>query len=142
MVGKGTREQTQLCYAVQAAVKAAIEKIRSGRSLNVIGKAVQKIADQFGYEIVENLGSHGVGNSIHEEPSYIPMDNPSERRRLDEGLVLTIEPIITSGSGQATTSADGWTVKTIDGCPAAHYEHTVVITRRRPLVLTALGDRC
>ncbi len=137
IVGKGTREQEQLCYAVQAAVKTAIGKIRSGRSLNVIGKAVQKIADKFGYEIVENLGSHGVGNSIHEEPSYIPMDNPSERRRLDEGLVLTIEPFFSTGANWVEEQADGWTLCVPEGDLVAQFEHTLIVTRRGALVVTA-----
>ena len=137
IVGKGTPEQEQLCYAVQTAVKAAIEKIRSGRSLNVIGKAVQKIADKFGYEIVENLGSHGVGNSLHEPPSYVPMDNPMEKRLLDDGLVLTIEPFFSTGANWVEEQADGWTLCVPEGDLVAQFEHTLIVTRRGALVVTA-----
>ena len=137
VVGQGTQEQEQLCYAVQAAVKAAIANVRSGRSLNVIGKTVQKIANRFGYKIVENLGSHGVGSSIHEEPSYIPMDNPSERRRLDEGLVLTIEPFFSTGATWVEEQSDGWTLSVPEGDLVAQFEQTLIVTRRGALVVTA-----
>ena len=97
LVGSGKPAQIRICAAVREAVERAIAAVRPGRSLNVIGQAVQAVADLSGYSIVRNLGSHGVGRSIHEEPSYVPFDNPREKRKLTEGMVFTIEPIFTTG---------------------------------------------
>ena len=86
--------------------------------------------------MIPQLGGHGVGRSIHEDPFvhnyYIPWDN----QPLNQGLVIAIEPVISAGSGESVETADGWTVETADGAPSAHFEHTVVITHGRPLVLT------
>ena len=137
VVGNATAAQQQLCSGVQSAVAAAIERVRAGRSLNVIGQAVQKIADGLGYEIVENLGSHGVGRSIHEEPSYVPRHNPLERRRLSEGMVLTIEPFFSTGASWVEQGADGWTLSVPPGDMVAQHEHTVIVTHGAPLVVTS-----
>jgi methionyl aminopeptidase len=137
VVGTATAAQQQLCSGVQAAVAAAIERVRAGRSLNVIGQAVQKIADGLGYEIVENLGSHGVGRSIHEEPSYVPRHNPLERRRLSAGMVLTIEPFFSTGASWVEQGADGWTLSVPPGDMVAQHEHTVIVTDGGPLIVTA-----
>ena len=132
----------RLAACARAAFRKGLRAARSGRPLSDIGKAVESQVTRNGFRVIRELHGHGVGRVIHEEPTVYNFYNSAATQRLTEGLVLTIEPIITSGSGQATTSIDGWTVKTLDGCPAAHYEHTVVITRRKPLVLTALGDLC
>jgi len=137
VVGNASAAQQALCGAVQTAVAAAIRKVRAGRSLNVIGQAVQRVADGLGYRIVENLGSHGVGRSIHEEPSYVPMHNPGEHRRLSAGLVLTIEPFFSTGATWVEPGADGWTLSLPMGDMVAQYEHTVIVTDAGPLVVTA-----
>ena len=90
-----------------------------------------------GFEVLVGLSGHGIGKTIHEPPT-IP--NQFDRRlesSLTEGLVVTIEPIISAGSGRTVESPDGWTIRTADGNPAAHYEHTIVVTRGSPIVLTA-----
>lgn len=135
-VGEATDEQERICASVQEAVHNAIAKVRSGRSLNVIGKAVQAVADREGYTIVQNLGSHGVGSSIHEEPSYIPFDNPSETRTLERGMVLTIEPFFSTGVEWVNEEDDGWTLSVPDGNLVAQYEHTIIVTDRGALVVT------
>ena len=98
VVGKPRRAQQRICEAVKRAVDQAISELHPGCSLNVIGQAVQRVADKLGFQIVRNLGSHGVGHSIHEEPSYVPFDNPREHRTLVAGQVLTIEPFFTTGT--------------------------------------------
>lgn len=136
VVGKAQPEQARICEAVQEAVNAAIKKVRSGRSLNVIGRAVQEVADREGYTIVQNLGSHGVGASIHEEPSYIPSDNPKETRTLTRGMVLTIEPFFSTGVQWVHEEDDGWTLSVPAGALVAQYEHTIIVTDRGALVVT------
>ncbi len=130
-------DRVRICDSVQAAVRAALSQVRAGRSLNVIGKAVQKVADQAGYRIVQNLGSHGVGRSIHEEPSYVPVDNPREKRVLKKGMVLTIEPFFSTAASWVEELADGWTLAVPDGVLVAQYEHTLIVTDGEPLVVTA-----
>lgn len=129
-------EKVRLVESVQEAVTAAIAKVRSGRSLNVIGKAVQKVADREGYTIVQNLGSHGVGTSIHEEPSYIPSDNPDEKRTLTRGMVLTIEPFFSTGVEWVHEEDDGWTLSVPPGEMVAQFEHTLIVTDTGALVVT------
>jgi methionyl aminopeptidase len=121
----------------QEALKKAIAVARAGRPLNKIGRVVETIVRRRGFTVLTALSGHGVGRNIHEEPT-IP--NHFERRLtapLTEGLVATLEPIITSGTDRTTIAADGWTTRTGDGHPSAHYEHTIVITKGSPIVLTA-----
>ncbi len=136
VVGEGDPERTRICAAVQAAVEAALAKVRTGRSLNVIGRAVQAVADREGYTIVRNLGSHGVGANIHEEPSYVPYDNPAETRVLERGMVLTIEPFFSNGTDWVYEEDDGWTLSVPSGQLVAQFEHTLIVTDRGPLVVT------
>ncbi len=131
------RSRERICRAVKQAVQLAIAEIQPGRSLNVIGTAVQQVADRFGYGIVENLGSHGVGRNIHEEPSYIPKANARERRTLSEGLVLTIEPFFTTGRPWVEQHADGWTLMSEPGALIAQCEQTVIVRQSGPVVVTA-----
>ena len=137
VVGDGNDEQYRICKSVAQAVNSALERVRSNRNLNVIGREVQKIADREHYTIVRNLGSHGVGASIHEEPSYVPFDNPSEKRKLTRGMVLTIEPFFSTGVDWVHEEDDGWTLSVPPGCLVAQYEHTLIVTDNGPLVVTA-----
>jgi len=137
VVGSAAQEQLRICRSVREAVHNAISKVRSGRSLNVIGQAVQAVADREGYVIVRNLGSHGVGNSIHEEPSYTPFDNPHESRKLTRGMVLTIEPFFSTGTDWVEEQDDGWTLSVPPGQLVAQYEHTLIVTDRGAVVVTS-----
>ena len=110
---------------------------RAGRPVNKIGRVVETTVHRCGFEVLAGLSGHGIGKTIHEPPT-IP--NQFDRRLespLTEGLVVTIEPIIAAGSERIVESPDGWTIRTADGNPAAHYEHTIVVTRGSPIVLTA-----
>ena len=119
----------KLCECARTSFEKAIRSARAGRPINAIGKAVHKEVDYRGFSVIPALSGHGIGRVIHEEPS---LNQP-----LTEVLVITIEPIITSGSGHIYDDRDGWTVKTRDKTPAAHHEHTVVITKGHPIFLTA-----
>ena len=137
VVGRGSQAQIEICAAVRSAVHQALKEVRAGRSLNVIGQSVQQVADRLGYTIVRNLGSHGVGRNIHEEPSYIPLDNPQETRILERGMVLTIEPFFSTGVEWIMEEEDGWTLSVPSGHLVAQYEHTLIVTDDEPMVVTA-----
>jgi methionyl aminopeptidase len=101
-----------------------------------IGLAVEGEVKRSGFSVVRALCGHGIGKTIHEEPEIPNCGDTRSRQRLTEGLVVTIEPIIAEGSGDVLMSEDGWTIRTADHTLAAHYEHTVVITRTTPILLT------
>ena len=126
---------------VAACARAAFEKAlavaRAGVRVNEIGRAIDREAQRRGFTVCKGLAGHGVGRSIHEEPSVPNYYNPFQRDVLTKGLVLTIEPMISAGSDRVIQDADGWTLRTGDGSLSAHHEHTLVITGGAPIVLTA-----
>ena len=126
----------RLARCAQTALRDAISVARAGTPLNAIGRAVQTEVERREFSVMPRLGGHGVGRSIHEDPfvrnNYLPWDN----QPLHDGLVIAIEPVISAGSRRSVDTSDGWTVETADGAPSAHFEHTIVVTRGRPLVLT------
>jgi methionyl aminopeptidase len=134
------RPQLQhLLRSTQAAQQAGMDAARAGEPLRLIGRAVERHARRSGYRVVADLCGHGIGRHIHEQPDVANIEDPRERRRLKEGMVLTVEPFLTPGRGDLVTAADGWTLRTRDGAPGAQFEHTFVVTRGAPIVLT-LGD--
>ena len=134
-----TAEIENLCNCTRAALKKAIEAAVDGNPLNAIGKAVEGEASRCGYNIIAALNGHGVGHSLHEEPHYIPnYYNPRDRRILKEGMVIAIEPFLTPGNGQVLNGSDGWTISTADGSRLAQYEHSIIITKGKPIILTAV----
>lgn len=90
-----------------------------------------------GFSVCAELTGHGIGRRIHEPPTVANVFDPSATEPLTEGLVITIEPIVAAGSGDVELLADGWTIATADGAPAAHAEHTLIVTSGAPVVLTA-----
>jgi methionyl aminopeptidase len=127
----------RLAACVDLALKAALNVARAGVLVNEIGRAVSREVRQHGFFVVRGLTGHGVGRTIHEDPP-VPNDyDPWQRDVLTEGLVLTIEPMISAGSTLSRQDRDGWTIRTRDGSLAAHAEHTLVITKRKPVILTA-----
>ena len=121
----------------EVALLDALAVARSGEPIHVIGRAVEERVREFGFAVIPDLGGHGVGRSIHEDPMVLNFFNERDRTPLTEGLVITIEPIVTSGATGWYEADDGWTVKSIDGSPSAHFEHTIVITQDSPIILTA-----
>ena len=127
----------QLAQCAQEAFDAALKVARAGNPVNAIGKAVESTVRRYGYSVVRALEGHGVGRAIHEAPSIPNWFNANQKDVLTEGLVITIEPLIASGAGDAYEDIDGWTIRTNDGSLAAHHEHTLVITAADPILLTA-----
>lgn len=130
-------EKRRLADCARTAFFKALAVARAGHRVDEIGGAVEREVRRNGFAVLRDLSGHGIGRSIHEEPSVPNFADPRCRQPLTEGLVITIEPIIAAGSGRAVEDEDGWTVRTADGAPSAHFEHTVVITRGRPVLLTA-----
>jgi methionyl aminopeptidase len=137
-VAPATRAAGELSHCAERAFRQALAAARAGNSIREIGRAVEREVRRRGFHVIRELGGHGIGRSIHEEPSVPNFPDPFARARLTEGLVLTIEPIIAAGTSRVSLDADRWTLRTTDGSLAAHYEHTLVITRGDPILLTAV----
>jgi methionyl aminopeptidase len=136
-VGKVDRRGLQLCRFGKQALAAALGQVRSGAQFRKLGRAVGKVARSGGFSVVQDLGGHGLGRGLHEEPGFIPFGRSNDRRRFHKGLVVAIEPFLSDGATSIWEEADGWTLRTCGGQRAVQYEHTVVVTDGRPLVLTA-----
>jgi methionyl aminopeptidase len=137
IVESGSDLATRLVACAREAFAAALAVARAGTKVNAISRAVETTVRARGFTVMRGLTGHGVGRAIHEAPSVPNHYDPWQRDVLTDGLVLTIEPIISAGSARIHQDRDGWTTRTTDGSWAAHYEHTLVITRDRPVVLTA-----
>jgi methionyl aminopeptidase len=136
-VGTVSPVANALIRAAENAFRQAAKVARMGYRVYDIGRAVEREVKRHGFSVLRELGGHGVGRTIHEEPSVPNYHDPRRRTRLTDGLVITIEPIIAAGNGRNSLQPDRWTVVTDDGSLAAHYEHTIVITRGEPILLTA-----
>ena len=136
-VGKVTPEAERLMACARRAFEKAMLVARVGFRVSEIGRAVEREVRRDGFSVIRELGGHGIGRTIHEQPRVPNYPDPEARQVLTEGLVIAVEPIIAAGSGRAILAEDGWTMKTADRRPAAHYEHTLVITKGKPLLLTA-----
>ena len=137
IVGSGSRTARSLVEVVNASLRKALAVARAGAKVNTIGRAVQDEVHRRGFRVVRGLCGHGVGRTIHEEPQVPNVYDRFLKDVLTEGLVLTIEPMITAGSPHPVQDDDGWTIRTRDGSLAAHCEHTLIITRSEPLIVAA-----
>jgi methionyl aminopeptidase len=133
--GSDTAHRLKAC--AEAAFHAALRVARAGRLVRDVGRAIEQEVSRHGFSVIRGLCGHGVGRTIHEPPSVPNCYVASQRDRLTEGLVLAIEPMVCAGSGRIKAEPDGWTIRTADRSLAAHHEHTVVITRDAPVLLTA-----
>jgi len=144
MVPPATPEMEALCAAGKAALSAGIAAVKAGAPINGIGRAVQTEAKRMGYGVVGNLGGHGVGRKLHEQPNdVLNYFEPRDRRRLTEGLVFTIEPFLLKSREpvvQVLEKGDGWTLLTPNGALVVQYEHTVVVHGNTPIIVTSLDE--
>ncbi|MBA3717001.1 MAG: type I methionyl aminopeptidase [Actinobacteria bacterium] len=136
-VGEISAEAEQLLQACRAALEAGIEQARSGNRVGDISAAVQRSAEGAGYAVIRSLVGHGVGRSMHEEPQIPNYGEPGRGPRLESGMTLAIEPMISAGSREIYVHDDQWSISTSDDSLAAHFEHTVAVTDDGPRVLTA-----
>ena len=135
--GTVSEENQRLIACAERAFAKAMLVARAGFRVSEIGRVVEREVRRSGFSVIRELGGHGIGRTIHEEPRVPNYPDPDASQILTEGLVITVEPIIAAGSGRSILAKDGWTVRTADGRPSAHYEHTLVITKREPILLTA-----
>jgi methionyl aminopeptidase len=133
-------EAQRLLRVTQECLQAGIAQARAGNQVGDIGHAVQAIAEAAGFGVVRELVGHGIGTQFHEEPQVPNHGQPKRGPRLAEGMTIAIEPMITAGHYATKTLPDKWTVVTADGSLAAHFEHTVAITKNGPKVLTGGGE--
>lgn len=136
-VGRVPDRSQKLIACAEAAFRRALREVRPGRRVCDVGGAVEEEVRRRGFSVVRTLTGHGIGRTIHEDPMVPNWFDPTAREWLTEGLVITVEPIIAMGSGDSYEDDDGWTIRTADGSPAAHFEHTLVVTKDAPLLLTA-----
>ncbi len=133
-------QKYNLVQCARQALQKSIAAVRAGELINAIGKAIEDQAERCGFTTLLDLGGHGVGRTIHEEPHNISCYyNKADTRRMKEGMVLTIEPFITTGARSVFTDPhNGWTLKTRDGSLSAQFEHTMVVTKGKPVIITAV----
>jgi methionyl aminopeptidase len=136
-VGDVPDQSRRLLECAERAFAKAMLVARAGFRVWEIGRVIEREVRRSGFSVIRELGGHGIGRTIHEEPRVPNYADPEASQILSEGLVITVEPIIAAGSGRSVLAKDGWTVCTADRKPSAHYEHTIVITRREPILLTA-----
>jgi methionyl aminopeptidase len=135
-VGQVSAQASRLVEATAQAQREAMNAARPGRRLREVGQAVVRRARRSGFSVVTNLYGHGIGRALHEAPS-VPSFDDGQSLVLWEGLVLAVEPFLSAGATQVVEADDGWTLRTDDGSLVAQCEHTMVVTRQGPLVLTA-----
>lgn len=127
--------QRRLVKCARRAFQRAADVIQAGRRIAEIGEAVESEVRRDGFAVIRQLTGHGVGRA-NQEPPVPNFAAAWSTGTLTEGLVIAVEPIIAAGSGDVVDGPDGWAVMTADGSLAAHYEHTLVVTRNRPIILT------
>src|SRR6185295_16124223 len=137
IVSKGERELDKLVEATKAVLSKTLHAARAGNPLNEIGRTVEEEARKRGYGVIKDLSGHGIGRKLHEDPREIlNFHNPRDQRVLTEGLVLAIEPFLTTGIGRVVEEQDGWSLRTMDRGIAAQFEHTIIVTKNEPVILT------
>lgn len=135
-VGEVSEQAKHLLAVTEAAMYKGIEQAVVGNRIGDIGHAIQKYAEAEGFSVVREFIGHGIGQEMHEEPQ-VPHYGPAGKgTRLKEGMVITIEPMLNTGTWKSKIDQDGWTARTLDGGLSAQYEHTLAITADGPVILT------
>lgn len=137
IVAPGTTRSRNLAQCARSAFKHAVRVARPGVRVSELGRAVETEVQRWGHAVIHDMCGHGVGRALHEKPSVPNFYSPFTPGRLEEGLVIALEPIICERPTPVVEDDDGWTIRTANGCLAAHYEHTIVITEQGAEVLTA-----
>lgn len=139
-VGEISDAKQRLLRTTRASLYAAIEQAVAGRRLGDIGSAVQRMCEGAGYGVVRDLVGHGVGTRLHEAPNVPNVGRRGLGKKLLAGMTICIEPMINGGTGDVTVDADGWTIRTADGAPSAHFEHMVHVRRGPAEVLSSFDE--
>ncbi len=126
----------QLITAARAALRKALLVARADTPVNAVGRVVEREVRRRGFTVIPQLTGHGVGRTIHEDPTVPNFYHHRYNQLLTDGMVVAIEPIISAGNGKIVTEKDGWTISTADDSLSAHFEHTVIITPEKPIIIT------
>jgi methionyl aminopeptidase len=136
VVGQGDEILTKICEVAKKAFEEGIKKAKPGSKINGIGKVVYQTARQHGLTVIKNLTGHGIGRSIHEKPDFIyNYYESSDKGLLMEGMVIAVEPFISTRDEEVVEQGDGWTYIT-ENSYVAQYEHTMILTKNGPIILT------
>jgi methionyl aminopeptidase len=136
-VGPVNWRKQRLMNATHAALSAGIEAAQPGATLTEVGAAIERATRARGFHVFRELTGHGIGREMHEEPTVYNWPAPQASARLTEGLVITVEPMLTAGRPEIVVERDGWTVRSVDRSPSCHEEHTIMVADGGPVVLTA-----
>lgn len=137
-IGKVSEEAQRLMDVTEQSLYRGIQELQEGKRLGDLGSAVQRFAESAGFSVVRAFVGHGIGKKLHEEPPVPNYGEPDRGLRLKEGMVLAIEPMVNAGGYEVEIKEDGWTAVTKDGSLAAHFEHSVAITKNGPYILSQL----
>jgi methionyl aminopeptidase len=137
-VGRVSDDAKRLVEVTERALYNGIEQLHEGKRLGDLGFTVQQTAESAGFSVVRAFVGHGIGKKLHEEPPVPNFGEPDRGLRLKEGMVLAIEPMINAGGSEVEIKEDGWTAVTKDGSWAAHFEHSVAVTKNGPYILSQL----
>lgn len=132
---KGKKDK-KLLSVTREALNRAIKEIKIGKHIGDIGYAVQSFVEENGFSVIRELVGHGIGKELHEEPQIPNFGRKGDGPELVVGMVLAIEPMVSAGAWQTVLGEDKFAYKTKDGSLAAHFEHTVAVTEKGPLILT------
>lgn len=135
-VGEVSEEKKLLMERTKASLYKGIEQAVAGNRIGDIGNAVQSYVERFGYSVVRDLVGHGLGRNLHEKPEVPNYGRKGTGVKLREGMVLAIEPMVNLGVRSVIQESDGWTIRTSDRMPSAHYEHDVVIRKDKAEILS------
>jgi methionyl aminopeptidase len=135
-VGRVTEDKLRLMRVTEESLYKGIEQARAGKHVRDISAAVQQHVETAGFSVVRDLVGHGVGKNLHEEPPIPNFVDSASSPKLRSGMTIAIEPMVNAGTFRVRVDADGWTVRTHDGQPSAHFEHTVLVTENAPEILT------
>jgi methionyl aminopeptidase len=136
VVGRTSHEKQRLLQVTEESLYKGIEKARAGNHLHDVSSAIQQYVEAAGFSVVRDLVGHGIGKQLHEEPAVPNFGVAGTGILLKEGMALAIEPMVNAGTFDVEVDEDGWTVRTADGKPSAHFEHTIVVRDGDPEILT------
>lgn len=136
-VGQVSEEVKKLLRVTEAALAAGVAAAVPGKHMGDISHAIQKEIEGAGFKVVKELGGHGVGDLVHEEPFIPNFGKPGEGELLEEGMVLALEPISSAGKAAVMIAPDGYTFRTKDGSKSAHFEHTILLEKGGARIITA-----
>ena len=138
-IGEVKPEVVKLLQVTKESLYLGLNQAQNGKRVGDVAYAVQSYTESFGYGVVRELVGHGVGKSLHESPEVPNYGRRGDGAKLKEGMVIAIEPMINLGKRQISVDKDGWTIRTQDRKPSAHFEHTIGVSKDEPLILTTFS---